>query len=235
MVGTIRNRSTAFAFFTNPRGLTIPVFPRMAASMDHEQASRWIDRIIHDRHSIKPADFDPDRPVDRDQIKWLLGLAQRAPTHGLTQPWRFAVFTGRAREVLGRHLQDLYRDATPEPRQQLEKLAKLGTTPALSPVVIVIGVHWDETGRIPQIEEIAATACAVENLHLAATAIGLGGYWSSPPCLYHGSGPAHLGLADRMDHLLGLFYLGWPKPGLTRPASPRRPMDEQVSWHSEVG
>lgn len=201
--------------------------------MNTEQARQWIERLVNDRRSIKPADFDPERPVDCEQLEWLLRLAQRAPTHGLTEPWRFAVFTGPSRQRLGRHLQDLYRDATPEPRQQPQKLAKLATTPPLSPVVIVIGVGWDVSGKIPQIEEVAATACAVQNLHLAATALGLAGYWSSPACLYHANGPAHLGLADQMDQLLGLFYLGWPRQGLHRPATLRSPLDRQVTWHHD--
>ncbi len=198
--------------------------------MPTDDDSGWFERLANARRSTKPADFDPQRDVPREQVEWLLALAQRAPTHGLTEPWRFAVHTGEARRVLGRRLQDLYRDATPEARQQAEKLAKLASTPTLSPVVLVIGVQWDATGKIPQIEEIAATACAVQNIHLGATAAGLSGYWSSPACLYHPNGPAHLGLQDRMDQLLGLFYLGWPRPDRERPASPRRPLEQQVSW-----
>lgn len=202
--------------------------------MSREDVSRCFEQLASDRRSIKPADFEPQREVPREQVEWLLTLAQRAPTHGLTQPWRFAVHTAGARRVLGRRLQDLYREATPEAQQQPEKLAKLAATTAMSPVVLVIGVQWDATGKIPRIEEIAATACAVQNLHLGATAAGLAGYWSSPACLYHRNGPAHLGLHNRMDQLLGLFYLGWPRPGLDRPPTPRSPLENHVSWHQHA-
>ena len=43
--------------------------------------------------------FRPD-PVPRDTIARLLDAAVRAPNHKLTEPWRFAVLTGAARDRL---------------------------------------------------------------------------------------------------------------------------------------
>ena len=37
--------------------------------------------------------------------------------------------------------------------------------------------------KIPELEEIEAVACAVQNMHLTAAAAGLGAFWSSPPIL----------------------------------------------------
>jgi nitroreductase len=79
------------------------------------------------------------------------------------------------------------------------------------------------------LEEVEAVACAVQNLHLSASAAGLGGFWSSPPILSSPEMKAFLGLQEE-DACLGLFYLGWPKQGLSMPESRRSPMKEKVRW-----
>ena len=58
-----------------------------------------ITAIIRDRRTIQPKDYS-QREVQRDVIDTVLGNAIWAPTHGMTQPWRFTVFTGKGREKL---------------------------------------------------------------------------------------------------------------------------------------
>ena len=62
--------------------------------------------------------FRPD-PIPRDTIERLLECAVRAPNHKLSEPWRFAVLTGPARdafaEIRARHRLKRYSDpASPE-------------------------------------------------------------------------------------------------------------------------
>ena len=38
----------------------------------------------------------------------------------------------------------------------------------------------DPGERIPEWEELASVACAVQNMWLSATSYGIGAYWSSP-------------------------------------------------------
>ena len=168
----------------------------------------------------------PD-PVPREMVELLLENANWAPSHGLTEPWRFHLFSGDSRARLALHLQELYRKHTPADAQRPDKLEKLGQNPLLAPVVITISMHPDPTGKIPEIEEVAAVACAVQNMHLTASALGLGAFWSTPPLVYTDDMRAFLGL-ELGDRCLGLFYLGWPQEGLVL-ESRRRPISQKSS------
>lgn len=190
--------------------------------MDHP-----ITTIIRERRSVKPALLRPD-PVPRETVELLLENANWAPTHGLTEPWRFHVFTGPSREKLAKALQSIYQKHTPTELQRPEKLEKLGKNPLLAPVVITISMHPDPTGKIPEQEEIAAVACAVQNMHLTASALGLGGFWSSPPLVYTEDMRTFLTLPEG-DRCLGLFYLGWPQDGVVL-ESRRGPIAQKSSW-----
>ena len=185
--------------------------------------------IIRQRRSVKPALMDPDKPVDPALLDTLLENANWAPTHGLTEPWRFTVFTGSARQKLAGFLQGLYQVLTPAHAFKKEKLEKLGRNPLLAPVVLAICMQRGNNTKIPELEEVEAVACAVQNLHLSASAAGLAGFWSTPPILSSAEMRAFLGLGDK-DACLGLFYLGWPKEGEPLPESRRSPMKDKVTW-----
>jgi hypothetical protein len=98
-----------------------------------------------------------------------------------------------------------------------------------APVVIAIVRAHDPAGKIPEVEDTMAVACAVQNLHLCASAAGLAGMWSTPPLVHHDAVGPVLGLgAD--ERCLGFFFLGWPKPGAAVPESRRKPWTGQTRW-----
>jgi nitroreductase len=188
--------------------------------------------LIQQRRSWKPAAMDADREVPRHLIETLLTAAQAAPTHGLTQPWRFRIFTGASRAALAESLPLVYDQVTPADEVRPEKRAKLKLVPLQVPVVISIGVATLPGGKISEREEICAVACAVQNMHLAATALGLAAMWSSPPLCSTPVGSAALGHGPH-ELSLGFFYVGWPRPGASAPAMPpREPMTPpRVVWN----
>lgn len=188
--------------------------------------------LIRRRRSIKPADMDPERPVDPKLVASILENANWAPTHGMTEPWRFFVFSDEARETLADWLQELYQKLTPADQFRQDKYDKMGNNPMLAPIVIAIGMKRQEIEKIPEIEEVAAVACAVQNMHLTASAIGLAGFWSSPPILYTDEAREWLGMESEKDKCLGLFYLGWPKSE-DWPMGKRGPIEEKVIWERE--
>jgi nitroreductase len=184
--------------------------------------------IFRTRRSVKPAGMDATRAVSREVLREIMEDAHRAPTHGLTQPWRFQVFdTEAARARLAAGLQALYDQVTPEAARNDDKRAKLGAAPRLAPVVIAVAARVVPGGKIPEIEEIAATSCAVENLLLSAHGRGLGGYWSTPPVTMSAELAAWLGF-DATHRMLGLVYLGYPAEGKPAPLSPRNPLGDHV-------
>jgi nitroreductase len=171
------------------------------------------------RRTIKPA-----------SLVEILEDAHWAPTHGLTQPWRFHVFVGDARIRLADALQSLYDDTTPQGEVRPEKRAKLRDGVLQAPVCIAVSALTDAGGKISKMDEICATACAVQNLLLSAHQRGLGSYWSTPPVACSGEFAKWLGLDSRHTPM-GLVYLGYAKDGAL-PTSTRLPLEERVTFHS---
>ncbi|MDG2123604.1 MAG: nitroreductase [Verrucomicrobiales bacterium] len=188
-----------------------------------------ITRIVRSRRSIKPAAMEANREIPRPLLDTLLENATWAPTHGITEPWHFTIFSNDSRRLLATTLQSLYQKHTLPPDFRPEKFEKLGRNPLLAPVVFAIGATPGSNPKIPEIEEIEAVACAVQNIHLTASAAGLGAFWSSPPITAHPEFVEFIGLA-KTDRCLGLLYLGWPKDDIPLPTSKRRPAAEKTTW-----
>jgi len=150
-------------------------------------------------------------PVDRGLIERMLEAANWAPSHGDTEPWRFTVFSGDGREALA-ELFDRKRAYA-------------------APVWISIGVsparREDGSLLMTEEEEIIAVACAVQNLHLMACALGLAGMWHSKGSSTDPAVARGLGL-ESPARLLGFFMCGWPASD--PPESTRRPLSEKVTW-----
>jgi nitroreductase len=129
---------------------------------------------IQQRTSVRR--FRPE-PVPRDIIARLLDCAVRAPNHKLTQPWRFTVLSGSARdrfaEIRARHRLKRYENpSAPEALAGAEKVRRETTdTPVF--VVVSSAVHSDEMTRE---EDYAASMMAAANLIIAAESLGLGTY-----------------------------------------------------------
>ncbi|WP_417730590.1 nitroreductase [Rosistilla oblonga] len=208
--------------FTEPYS---PNFPQQAPNMQHAS----IHQLIRQRRTIKPAQMD-SRPIQRDVIQTLLEDANWAPTHGLTEPWRFTLFTGDSRQRLAKLLSETYREITPPAEFKQNKFDKFAVNPTLAPLVVAIGMKRQPSKKISEIDEIAAVACAVQNIHLSATAFGLGGFWSSNAAACSDALRKFVGLGDE-DRMLGLFYLGYPAADW--PAGTRNPIADKVRWETE--
>jgi nitroreductase len=185
--------------------------------------------LIRSRRTLKPSEMDAVREVPRALLMTLLENATWAPTHGITEPWRFRVFAGEARQRLAAALQGIYREVTPAGEFREDKWLKMGLNPLLAPVVIVTWMERCSGDKIPALEEIEAVACALQNAMLSATAAGLGSFWSTAPLLDSSSFKAWLGIGAE-DRCLALLYVGWPRDGAAVPRSVRSPVEGCVSW-----
>lgn len=188
-----------------------------------------ITELIRNRRTIYPEQFST-RKVHREQIELMLNNALWAPTHGNTQPWRFQVFTDEGLQSLSSFLGKTYLEQTPKELQNDMKLAKMVSRPLKSSVVIAVSMVRQPTQKIPEIEEIEAVACAVQNMHLTATAYGLGGFWSTPKLIYSNAMNEFLEL-EEADKCLGLFYVGYPE--IEWPKSHRKPLEYVTKWRAE--
>lgn len=189
-----------------------------------------LSALLRYRRSIKPTDLDPTREVERSLLTQILEDATWAPNHGMTEPWKFHLYTADSRQQLSAQMQQAYREITPAAEFREDKLKKMGENPLLAQVVIACVMERNGGAKIPEIEEIEAVACALQNLQLSATAAGLGCYWSSPPVLDAPSFRQWLGIRAQ-DRCTGLIYLGWPKAGFPWPRSVRKPVDTKLVWH----
>lgn len=187
-----------------------------------------LDEIIRGRRTIKPFKMS-DQEVSEADLGALLENANWAPSHGLTEPWRFKIFRGNARERLAQGLSDLYERVIPQASQRAGKSEKLRKMPLRAPVTIVVWMKRQSPAKIAEIEEVAAVACAVQNMHLTAAARGLAAFWSTPPFLYSPEMNEWLGIETK-DQCLGIFYVGHPENEEAKPTSRRTPIDEKVEW-----
>jgi len=185
-----------------------------------------ITELIRQRRTIYPEQFST-RKVHKEQVELLLNNAQWAPTHGNTQPWRFKVFMEDGREKLSDFLSQTYLKLTPKEKQNDAKLAKLLTRPLKSSVIIAVSMKRQESETISEMEEIEAVACAIQNMHLTATAYGLGAFWATPKLIYSKEMNDFLGLGDK-DKCLGLFYVGYPD--IEWPKAHRKPIEYTTEW-----
>jgi nitroreductase len=186
-------------------------------------------KLIAHRRSIKPALMDSEEAISPELWQTLFEAANWAPNHGLTEPWRFLVYSGESRAAIASALQLAYQAETAEDEFRPEKFEKMGKNPFLANSVVALVMKRDPKRKVPEIEEIEAVACAVQNLHLLATAAGLGVFWSSPAVSYGPSFAASLELGEG-DKCLGLLYVGWPKKDLEWPVSKRSDAMAKVTF-----
>jgi nitroreductase len=188
-----------------------------------EQSIETINAIIRGRRSIFPPSYI-EKEIPDEVINDILENANYAPTHKLTEPWRFIVFKGASLNRLAGFFSERYRTVTaPESFSQArydaagEKVLKSGCV-----IVINAELHPD---KLPEWEETASVACAVQNMWLTATAYGLGSYWSSPGVLKELA--AFLGLPENQK-CMGLYFMGYHNA----PEMPARrtPIEGKITW-----
>ncbi|MGH9947519.1 MAG: nitroreductase family protein, partial [Pyrinomonadaceae bacterium] len=136
------------------------------------------------------------------------------------------VFTGDGLRYFGELQQRIYRENAGETFNEARH-KKLLEYPLLSSHVISIGMKRSDKD-LPEVEEIEAVACAVENMFLSVTAYGLGSYWTSAGITYMDSSKTFFNL-EADDKLLGFFYIGYVAKPYTKD-SKRRPITEKVEW-----
>jgi nitroreductase len=185
-----------------------------------------ISEVIRNRRTITPEKFST-RKVHREQLELMLSNAIWAPTHGMTQPWRFRVYLGEGMESIRQLIPELYRNTTPVEKFNQAKFDRMALRLQRSTAVIAVCMHRDPSGKIDEVEEIEAVACATQNLMLTATAYGLGTFWSTPKLLNHADCHQFLEL-QQGDRCLGLIYVGYPEAEW--PEQHRRPLEYVTTW-----
>jgi nicotinate-nucleotide--dimethylbenzimidazole phosphoribosyltransferase len=189
-----------------------------------------VHRVIAERRDIRR--FRPDA-VPEEVLRRVLEAAHRAPSVGLMQPWRLIVVRDLATRSAVRRLAQRERlrqaDRFDERARHFLDQKIEGVVEAPLGICVCCD-HGDPEmevlgrGTIPE-TDIYSTACAIENLWLAARAEGLGVGWVSfyrPEDLR-----ALLGIPARADPIAYLC-LGWPDE------RPVRPGLEAAGWSARM-
>lgn len=165
-------------------------------------------------------------------MRRLLEAASWAPFHGPVPPWRFVVL-GRDAMIDMQRMTLAFYDANWREvgwaggkrgseteylawRQMTEKEIH-GRWGQVSYMVAIIMRRQAGSKRVPEWEEAAATACAVQNMHLQASAEpGLACYWSS----WHAAARDSDDMRDFLgmeceDRCMGFFIVAKCEPGVS--------------------
>lgn len=181
-----------------------------------------LEDIIVNRRAIFPNQFSDEKVEELDVMR-ILELANWAPSHRKTEPWRFVLISGYSLIALADYMQKLYKELTPEEKFSPLKYKKTRDKILKSSYIIAICMKRDPKESVPEWEELAAVSCAVQNLWLGAHALGLAAYWSSPKSIIEN--PEFLKLKEG-ESCIGLFYLG--KPQNPNQNSERGPLKDKL-------
>jgi nitroreductase len=188
------------------------------------------NNLIQSRRSVFPKDYTGAK-VDDSVINKMLENANWAPTHKLTEPWRFIVYTGDGLKNLGETQAAIYKRVTEaDGTFKEERYQNLLTKPMQSSHIILVYMKRDEKKTVPEIEEAGAVFCAVQNMYLTATSLGIGCYLSTGGVTYFEESKSAFGLMAE-DRVIGFMHVGIPKPGIELKGR-RRPIDNKVVWLS---
>ncbi len=169
------------------------------------------------------AEDTPDRAV----LERVLRASVWAPNHHMTEPWRFHVLTGDARQAMGNAVAaQLEQNLDPADTAAAAAARQARTRLLRAPVVIVVSqVGSDDP--VLDLEDYAAACCATQNLLLAAHAEGLATKWrTGDMCDYPGA-KEFLGLPPS-HRIVAYLYVGYPSPKLGPDQRERAPA--QIAW-----
>lgn len=182
---------------------------------------------IKERRTIKPEQCSNEKIPD-DDVWTILECANWAPTHGYTEPWRFVVYTDEGKLTINKAHAEMYKNNVPADKfKQVKYSGLIERAKSTSHIIAIINKRGTNP-HIPKIEELQATAMAVQNMQLAASAMGYAAYIHSGGMTFTDEMKNYLGFEDE-DDVLGFLYLGVPNEEI-KPGRRITPIQDKVKW-----
>jgi nitroreductase len=186
-----------------------------------------LQAIIRSRRSVSWSKMNggiiPDNLVNQ-----VLSLADWAPNHGRTEPWRFFVYNGESMKRFAKDHADLYWNNTAEDKRQEATYEKLLHNVDKASHLVIAVMKRGEKPNIPALEEVAAASAAIQNVLLGATALGLSSFWSSGGMTHKTSLKEYIGLGHD-DVVMGLLFFGYTDETIPQ-GSRNIPFAEKIKW-----
>lgn len=177
----------------------------------------------------------PD-PVSDEDLWKILDAAIKAPSGGNRQPWNFMVVRDpEAKRKLGEYYLDAWNQiysrageavqADPRSARNFRSADHLAHHLGETPVIIIATIRKDAFAVGP----LAGSSIypAVQNLMLAARALGLGTTLTTLHKLHEDEVKALLGIPEQVE-TMALIPLGWPQGRFGAPT--RLPVEKVVYW-----
>ena len=158
--------------------------------------------LLHARRTVSRLG---DPGPDDKELAAMLAAADAAPDHGRLRPWRFHILDGAVRD----RLSEAYGAAAAAGGGGAEAVARARSKPLRGPCLVAAVARTVPSPKVPAWEQLAAAACAVQNLCLAATALGYGSAWRTGTAVDDDGVRAVLGLGPE-ERLIGFVHLGTP-------------------------
>lgn len=205
-----------------------------------------IEELMRTRRSIRR--FKPEVP-SRELVERLIAAATTAPSAGNKQPWRFLAITNQelirslageideATRLIADRIVDAYRPAFLEYARYFA--AFRGAPLVIVPLFRRVGILSTAVeGTLPDLRRdsiallehrsgIISVSLAVQNLLLAAHALGLGASFMSGPLVAEDRVRARLDVQPSWE-VLGFIAAGFPDEGPAAP--PRKPVAQVLRW-----
>lgn len=160
---------------------------------------------IESRRSIKSFE---DRPVSDEAIQQLLSMAVLAPNHRMTEPWRFYVLGPEARAGYGAALGARKARRVDDPEAAAAVQSKVEESHRELPAMLAVSMKLADDPEIRE-EDYAATYMAIQNLCLAACAMGLGTHVKSGAVMDDPRAREAVGVADD-ERIVATIHMGEP-------------------------
>lgn len=190
---------------------------------------RAVAETIRQRRTIKQF---LSQPVPRAVLQELIELATWAPNHRLTEPWRFYVLDGAAREKLGAIAAQITVEKIMGSGGELGAATRKGEEAAAAwrmvPTLLYVTTVRDDNPEIDE-ENYGAVCCALQNFALAAHAAGIGTSWSSGAVAAAPALHALVG-AGANERMAALMRVGYLDPALASPKSRRKAGSSLTTW-----
>ncbi|MDB4913794.1 MAG: nitroreductase [Gemmatimonadetes bacterium] len=164
-----------------------------------------VSDAISNRRSIKRF---TGRQVTREEMESLLSAATLAPNHRLTNPWRFHVLGPEARAAYGLALGNRKAKKIEDPEAAQTMRDNVANEHRALPSMLVVGMVKNENAEISE-EDYAAVMMAIQNLSLAAVAMGLGTHIKTGAVMEDPAARAAAGVQDD-ERIVAIVNVGEP-------------------------
>ncbi|WDF80627.1 nitroreductase [Mucilaginibacter sp. KACC 22773] len=180
--------------------------------------------VIKTRRSVKPNMMNGHK-APNGHVAALLELADWAPTHGFTEPWRFIVYEDPTK-FCQIHA-DVYKQGVNAEEYNETVYTNLQRQGDKASHVIIAIMERGNLLKIPAFEEVAAVSSAIQNILLGATALSMASFWSTGGAILKPGFKEFLQLREE-DQVMGVLYLGYADQN---PEGKRTvPLENKVKW-----